>query len=193
MSDARYNLTHRYVLFSCEGAAEGVIIQRLYEDGLLVVDKDRVVFDAVYSDRPYTRTRKAADIASQYLGMDYSVNGAEGLLVARIVDSRSARFELPKRAGADAVVQSFFTRPEIEMLAVHKQGAFDLWQRQSRRNRSLKPSEFCKQELGLSKIKETKFLKEYWSNGAELAECIKRYASKARRENDELMLADLLA
>ena len=48
-------------------------------------------------------------------------------------------------------------------------------------------------KYNLTQIREAKFLKEYWSNGSEFVERIKRHASKVRCENDELMLADLLA
>ena len=192
IDDVRSMLEHRYVLFSCEGAAEGVVIQRLFDEGLLAVRRERVVLDSVYVDRPYTRTRKASDIARQYLMMNYAVDGAEGLLIARIVDSRAPRFELPRGVSEGAEVRSFYTRPEIEMLAIHREGAYDEWLRKSRRNRSLRPNEFCKQELGLSRIKETAFLKEYWSSGAVLVGAIREYASKCRRHEDELLLVDLL-
>ena len=181
IGDVRSMLERRYVLFSCEGAAEGVVIQKLFDEDLLAVRRERVVLDSVYVDRPYTRTRKASDIARQYLTMNYAVDGAEGLLIARIVDSRAPSFELPRGAREGAEVRSFFTRPEI-----------DEWLRKSRRNRSLRPNEFCKQELGLSRIKEAAFLKEYWSSGAVLVGAIREYASKCRRRENELLLADLL-
>lgn len=50
-------LKRRYVLFSCEGTAEGVVIQTLYDNDLMVVPRSRVVMDAVWDDRPYTRLR----------------------------------------------------------------------------------------------------------------------------------------
>ena len=57
--EARRLLTDRFVLFSCEGTAEGVVIQRLYDADLLVVPRRHVVKDSVISNRPYTRKRKA--------------------------------------------------------------------------------------------------------------------------------------
>lgn len=190
--DVRYLLEHRFVLFSCEGTAEGVVIQRLFDEGLLAVDRNRVVFDSLYLDRPYTRMRKATDIASHYLTVNYAVDGAEGILIARIVDSRASRFDLPRGARDGAEVRSFYTRPEIEMLAIHREGAYDEWQRRSRRERSLRPSEFCKQELGLSRIKEAAFLEEYWSDGNLLVKAILEHASKSQRKDGDLFLADLL-
>lgn len=191
-NDALHILTNRYVLFGCEGTAEGIIIQQLYDDDLMVVPRNRVVKDAVMVNRPYTRTRKAADIAERYFSMDYEVDGAEGLAVARIVDSRAARFEFPKRRQNGAVVLSFFTRPEIEMLIVHGENAYGAWLRESRRNRQLRPAEFCKSALGMGDVKETAFLREYWSDSDRLVDAIRSYAAKAKRSAGELLLVDLL-
>lgn len=191
-SDIERALSNRYVLFSVEGAAEGVIIERLVVDGSLIVPRSRIVPDANYYERPYTRTRKASEIADQYFGVNYAVNGSEGLLIARIVDSRAAKFTLPRNARNAAVVFSFFTRPEIEMLAIFREGAYEEWLRAKRRNRNLRPSEFCKGELGLEKIKETTFLKKYWARGDELTESIREYARSCHRDKGENILADLL-
>lgn len=185
-------LTQRFVLFSCEGTDEGVIIQRLYDDGRLVVPRDCVVMDNKIVNRPYTRLRKASQIADEYFGMSYESDDASGLTVARIVDSRSGGFELPRRSQNGTRVLSFYTRPEIEMLIIHAEAAFGDWQRASRRNRQLKPSEFCKQELGFSSIKETGFLRGYWSDGSKLVNAIRMYAEKARRGSGDLLLADLI-
>ena len=35
-------LTHRFVLFSVEGTAEGAVIQTLYDNDLLVVPRDQI-------------------------------------------------------------------------------------------------------------------------------------------------------
>lgn len=167
-SDAAHILANRFVLFSCEGAAEGVVVQQLYDNDLLVVPRSRVVKDAVLVNRPYTRKRKASEIADLYFSMNYEADGAEGLAVARIVDSRAAKFEFPKRQQNGTKVLSFFTRPEIEMLAIHKERAFDAWQRATRKDRQLRPAEFCKQALGISDIKETEFLRRYWADPDDL-------------------------
>lgn len=187
------NLTHRFVLFSCEGTAEGVVIQTLYNNDLLVVPRNHVVMDNTYFDRPYTRLRKAGKIADEYFGMSYESNDASGLTVARIVDSKSAKFEFPKRRQNGTEVLSFFTRPEIEMLVIQAERAYGEWQKASRKNRQLKPSEFCSSNLGLSNIKEAPFLRDYWSDASKLVDAIHRHAEKAQRGRGELLLVDLLA
>lgn len=191
-SEAAHILENRFVLFSCEGTAEGVVVQTLYDNDFLVVPRERVVKDIVMANRPYTRKRKASEIADLYFSMDYEADGADGLAVARIVDSRSGKFEFPKRRQNGTEVLSFITRPEIEMLVIHNEDAFPLWQRLSRKNRQLRPSDFCKQELGLSDIKEKDFLEGYWSNPCNLVASIRMYSEKTKRGSGELLLADLL-
>lgn len=185
-------LKRRYVLFSCEGTAEGVVIQTLYDSDLMVVPRSRVVVDAVWDDRPYTRARKASAIADQYFGVDYAVDGAEGLAIARIVDSRAPKFELPRRQQNGTEVVSFVTRPEIEMLLIHAEGAYKAWLSASKKNRQLKPSDFCKQQLGLSDVKEMGFLKEYWADSDKLVWAIREHVRCAKRQPGEYLLVDLL-
>lgn len=167
-NQAKDILSSRFVLFSCEGTAEGVVVQVLYDNDLLIVPRERVVKDALIVDRPYTRKRKASEIANDYFSMNYETAGAEGLAVARIVDSNAPKFEFPKRRQNGTKVLNFVTRPEIEMLVIHAEGAYRDWGNATRRDRQLRPNEFCKQRLGLDKIKEKDFLEEYWGNGEKL-------------------------
>lgn len=191
-SEVETLLKNRFVLFSCERTAEGVVIQVLYGNDLLVVPGERVVKDEALVKRPYTRTRSAAKIAEQYFSMDYGVDGAEGLTVARIIDSRSAKFEFPKRKQNGTKVLSFVTRPEIEMLVIHNEGAFSQWQSSSRKDRQLRPSDFCVRELHMADIKEKQFLERYWSDPGKLVTAIEKHARKTKRNPGELLLVDLL-
>ena len=184
-------LAGSFVLFSCEGAAEGVVIQTLFDADRLVVPRERVVVDPVQYT-PYTRLRKAGDIAARFFGTSYEGLGASGLMLARIVDSRAGKFVLPRRWHDSAVVESFFTRPEIEMLVIHAEGAYGQWLRASRRDRQLRPSEFCKGELRFPQVKESSFLKNYWQ-GDKLVAAIQAYDEHRRHVGDELSLGDLLA
>jgi hypothetical protein len=119
--DVRKLLRSRFVLFSCEGTAEGAVMQRLYDEDALVVPRERVVVDPMMFT-PYTRQRKADSIARTFFANSYEGYGASGLLIARIVDSRAGRFVLPRRWNKNVAVESFFTRPEIEMLVSRKRG-----------------------------------------------------------------------
>lgn len=74
-------LGSRFVLFSCEGAAEGVVMQRLYDEDVLAVPSERVVVDPMmfrrreivrYGSRwaktlRYAWTQSLSDTASAYL------------------------------------------------------------------------------------------------------------------------------
>lgn len=51
-NQAKDILSSRFVLFSCEGTAEGVVVQVLYDNDLLIVPRERVVKDALIVDRP---------------------------------------------------------------------------------------------------------------------------------------------
>lgn len=192
MGSVSEELLSRYVLFSCEGTAEGVVIERLAETGKLIVPDGRIVKDPI-TFKPYTRLRKAADIEKRFFGANYEVDGAEGLLVARIVDSRSAKFALSRMNRDAALVRSFVTAREIEMLIIHAEGAYDDWIRKVKSDHQLKPSDYCAQALGFRGRKSEAFLREYWDDADKLVGAIRSYASKrGKRKSDELMLVDLL-
>lgn len=192
MSSAAESLLSRYVLFSAEGASEGVVVERLHDSGRLIVPGDRVVKDPI-TFKPYTRLRKAGDIEDRFFAQNYAVEGAEGLLLARIVDSRNAKFSLSRANRDAALVMSFITAPEIEMLVIHAEGAYDDWRAKGRQDRQLKPSEYCIRHLGLKRVKSGDFLREYWEDADKLVSAIRAYASKlGKRKSEELTLADLL-
>lgn len=186
------DLLSRYVLFSCEGTAEGVVIKQLVDAKRLIVAENRIVKDPI-TFKPFTRLRKARDIEERFFGQNYAVEGAEGLLLARIVDSRSAKFSLSRVNQDAALVKSFITAPEIEMLVIHAEDAYEDWCRKNRQNRQLLPSGYCVQYLGLKEVKAEGFLQEYWSDADKLTSAIQAYSSKlGKRKTDELTLANLL-
>lgn len=78
------------------------------------------------------------------------------------------------------------------MLVIHAEGAFEAWLRASRRDRSLRPSEFCKGTLGFGRVKERVFLEKYW-DGHDLVRAIRCYDENRGRRRDELSLGDILA
>ncbi|MBR3235334.1 MAG: hypothetical protein IKG11_06935 [Atopobiaceae bacterium] len=185
------DLSSHFVLFSCEGAAEGVVVDKLVSENALKIAKDRIVQDPIYF-KPYTRLRKPEEIAQRFFGTSYTANGSSGLLLARIIDSRAPRFILPRRWVDSCVVENFYTRPEIEMLVIHAENAYEDWLRCSRKNRQLRPSEFCKGELKLHDIKSASYLAEYWTIES-LTKAIRAYDAHRQRASGELSLGDLLA
>lgn len=185
-------LKDHFVLFSVEGTAEAAIINSLIENDALIVPYDHLVSDYTDATRYYTRTRKAKDIVDRYFNVNYRSATANGLAIARIVDTSSGKFVLPKSLKDEAEVLSFYTKPEIEMLVIHREGAFREWERASRKDRSLRPNVFCKSTLGIKDVKEDRFLSDYWSDCGKLIHAIKVYSETAHRDRDELMLVDLL-
>ena len=85
--EARALLGRKFVLFTVEGTAEAAIVESLINHDALVVPFGRLVSDHDDPDRYYTRTRKARDIADRYFNANYHYGGAEGLLIARVVDT----------------------------------------------------------------------------------------------------------
>lgn len=182
-------LASRYVLFSCEGTAEGVIIEKLVGEDRLTVPRNHVVKDP-RTFRWHTRLRKSADIAARFLQQNYSSSECDGLLLARIVDSRTARFSLPRHYREMVLVESFIAAPEIEMLVIHNEARFEDW---SKRSSKMKPSDYCKQVLGYKEVKQEGFLREYWSDVDKLERSIREYESRhKKRTAQEHSLADLL-
>ena len=191
-TDIRTELQNHYVLFCVEGTAEGVVINKLVDAGFLLVPTSHIVKDRM-TFKPFTRTRKAKDIAEHYLDENYQLEASSKLLIARIIDSDTPKFILPHAYKETAIVRNFITAPEIEMLVIYKENATDLWLKQSRKNKQLKPCEFCKQKLGMKDIKSAVFLNEYWSDAEELANTIRQYAQKhSKQGRNNFTLADLL-
>lgn len=80
-TDIRTELQNHYVLFSVEGTAEGVVINKLVDAGFLLVPTSHIVKDRM-TFKPFTRTRKAKDIAEHYLDENYQLEASSKLLIA---------------------------------------------------------------------------------------------------------------
>ena len=79
------------------------------------------------------------------------------------------------------------TAPEIEMLIIHAEGAYDQFKRSGK-----KPSEFCKSNLHMHDVKSYDFVEEYFSNPQTLVKAIKEYRRTANIPRGEYGLYDLL-
>ena len=66
----------------------------------------------------------------------------------RILDSRREEFRLSKAYEQKIDVVNAITAPEIEMLIIHAEGAYDQFKRSGK-----KPSEFCKTNLRMHDVK----------------------------------------
>lgn len=174
MPDIKSQIENSYVLVACEGGAEDTIVRMLLRHNRLSFEEGDVI--------DVTRLRKAQDIERQYLGFEYG----RPVSLLRIVDSVRARFQLGALYRTACSVYRVCTRPEIEVLNVLNEGCYEDWVR-----KRMKPSDYCKQHLGMSEVKRPEFLETYWSVD-DLETCILEYARLHRAEPGEYTLADLL-
>ncbi|MGN0037556.1 MAG: hypothetical protein ACI36Y_00265 [Coriobacteriales bacterium] len=129
-----------------------------------------------------TRLRKAADIQAEYLNYDYDWP----VCIVRVLDSRKERFKLGNLYAGRFPVASYVTHPEMEMLAIIREGAWGRWH-----GSHTKPSDFCKQQLGMREIKRADFLMGYWSADS-LTAAAREYRRLSKVPKGELCLADLI-
>ena len=174
MSSIAFELAGYHSIISCEGTAEQIAIETLLSEDALVFPESNVV--------SVTRTRKATDIQTEFLNYDYDWP----VCIVRILDSRKERFKLGNLYAERFPVLSYITHPEMEVLAIIREGAWNQWH-----NSHKKPSDFCKQELGMREIKRASFLKEYWDANS-LTAAAYEYRRLSKIPNGELCLADLI-
>lgn len=174
MSSSSVNLSSIHPVISCEGAAEEIIVNKLASSDKFVFPADNII--------DITRKRKATDIQNDYLGYDYDWP----VCVVRVLDSRRERFQLGSLYCNRYQVFNIYTHPEIEMLCVIRENAWQQWQKSRKR-----PSDYCKQDLGLPKIKQRQFLELYW-DAASITDAAREYKRLSNIDKNELCLADII-
>lgn len=162
------------VLVSCEGGAEDAIIRLLLDEGKLCFDSSRLI--------DITRLRKASDIERQYLGFEYD----EPVVLLYVTDSLRSQFKLGALYRGVCSVRRICTRPEIEILVIINEGAYDEFKKSN-----MKPSAFCKQKLGMRAVKRPEEVRRYWTPTS-LQWAAEQYARLHRFEKGEFSLADIL-
>lgn len=167
----------RYKACICEGAAESAIIDILVDNDLLIFSRREMLDESVI------RCRNAKRFEERYLrkGFDNQIS------VVRILDSRREEFRLSKAYAHKIDVVNVITAPEIEMLIIHNEGAYEQFKRSGK-----KPSDFCKIDLRMHDVKSYDFVKEYFSDPDTLVRAIKEYRRTANIPNGEYTLLDLL-
>lgn len=174
MSSLSEQLAGYHPVISCEGAAEEVIIKKLLDENRLVFPESEVI--------GVTRKRKASDIQEEFLGFEYDWP----VCIIRVHDSCKEQFRLGNLYVSRFPVWSFTTHPEMEILVVLRENKWEKWRKSKK-----KPSDFCKQYLGMKRIKSTSFLTDYW-NADSIAEAALEYRRKSKISSRELCLADLI-
>lgn len=119
----------KYIACICEGSAEEAIMDILLDHDLLIFSREDLLEERVL------RSRSAKKFEERYLRKGFSAP----ISVVRVLDSRRENFTLSKAYAHKVDVINVITAPEIEMLIIHKEKAYDKFKRTQK-----KPSEFCK-------------------------------------------------
>ena len=135
----------KYKACICEGAAESAIIDILVDNGLLIFSRSEMIDESVI------RCRSAKRFEERYLRKRFD----NQISVVRILDSRREEFRLSKEYVHKIDGINVITAPEIEMLIILNEGAYERFKRSGK-----KPSDFCKIELRMHDIKSYDFVKE---------------------------------
>ena len=84
-------------------------------------------------------------------------------------------------------VINIVTAPEIEMLIIHSEGAYEKYKRSGK-----KPSDYCNMDLKMHDVKSYDFVQEYFADVTKLVDAIKRYRKTANIPKGEYTLLDLM-
>lgn len=161
----------------CEGSAEQAIMDILLNHDVLKFQKDKLL------DEKIIRARSGAEFEKNYLRKHFKSN----ITVYRILDSRKENFKLGTLYKDKVDVINVITAPEIEMLIIHNENKYDAFKKSRK-----KPSDYCKQDLKIKKVKSYKFIEQYFSDVDVLMEAIQIHKKKAATVKGEVRLADLL-
>lgn len=162
----------------CEGGAETAIMDILLDHDLLIFKREQLIDENVL---PRTSVK---EFERRYLRMAYD----NKIVILRVIDSRGEEFRLSKPYRCQVEIINVITAPEIEMLIIASQNKYDAYCRSGIK----KPSDYCKNILGLKRVKSPGFIKEYFENPDFLVESIREYHRLHRQKNSEASLFDLL-
>lgn len=167
----------RYKACICEGGAERAIIDILLDNDLLIFSRSEILEEEII------RCRNAKEFEEKYLRKEFQ----DQISVIRILDSRRENFCLSKSYQHKVSVINIITAPEIEMLIIHAENKYQQFKRSGK-----KPSEFCKEDLKMKRVKSYDFVKNYFQDSSKLIDAIYKYRQKAKVPNKEFTLKDLL-
>lgn len=167
----------KYKACICEGAAESAIIDILVDHDRLIFTRDEMLDECVI------RCRSARTFEERYLRKGF--NGS--ISIIRILDSRREAFRLGKAYENKISVINVVTAPEIEMLIIHHEGAYDHFKHSGK-----KPSDFCKTDLRMPNVKSYEFVSAYFHDPDQLVAAIREYRRNANIPKGEYTLEDLL-
>lgn len=162
----------------CEGGAEIAIMDILLDNDLLIFKREQLIDESVL---PRTSVKV---FERQYLRREFD----QKIIILRIIYSRREKFNLSKAYSCQVDVIDVITAPEIEILIISSQKKYDEYCRSGVK----KPSDYCKNVLGIKNVKSPKFVKEYFSDPDFLIDSIKEYHRVHKQKNTEASLYDLI-
>lgn len=170
----------KYIIISCEGAAELEIMNLLLKNARLLFSQEQII--------AVTNYRKAEDIQENYLMRDYDGD----VLLLRIIDSRNEKFHFKKPYDEKCKVVNINTVPEIEMLVIIYYGKYDEYSNKYKTRNKKKPSDYCKQDLGIKDVKKQGYITNLFNDDVDrLIQVLREYARVTKRR-DMLFISDML-
>lgn len=170
-------LPDTHAIIMCEGTAEDVILQKLLAKGRFILPERSIL--------GITKRISAKRVQGRFLDLDYPFP----VCIIRLIDSRKERFELGNLYKGRFRVYNVLTCPEIEMLAIIREGRYADFT--TKNKQKLRPSDYCRQVLGMRHIKERSFLESYW-DVASIVSAANDYRSLKQLGGDERCLADVI-
>ena len=167
----------KYKACICEGSAENAIIDILVDEHLLIFEREEML------DGEAIRIRDARKFESRYLRKGFD----DKISIIRILDSRREQFSLSKAYQHKVDVINVITAPEIEMLIILAEDKYKDFKKSGK-----KPSDFCKQDLGMKNVKSYDYVREYFGDTKMLLIAIKKYTEISKIQKGEYTLLDLL-
>lgn len=179
-------LKGKYVICSCEGAAEEAIMDLLIDNGLLCFCREDLISGVC------TRIRTGEHLARQFLGTEME----REIAILRILDREKEQIKLPKayKMRGDVSIFDIVTKPEIEILHIIDANLYDDFK--APRNKGVKASAYCKGHLEMrNNVRDPKskrfIVQRYADNPARLIEAIRRHRQIVQQKAYSLF--DLLA
>ena len=167
----------QYKACICEGSAENAIMDILLDNDLLIFTREEMLEEEVI------RCRDGKRFEEKYLRKGF----LEKISVIRILDSRRENFKLSKAYEHKVDVINVITAPEIEMLIIFNEDKYKEFKKSEK-----KPSDFCKEDLKMPRVKSYRFVKDYFSDPDILLAAIRKYQEISKIRKGEYTLLDLL-
>lgn len=172
----------KYIACICEGGAERAILDLLLDNDKLIFRREDLIEEEVL------RCRSGREFEERYLRKGFT----EKITIYRVLDSRREKFNLRKAYEHKVDVKNVITAPEIEKLIICNEGKYKEFEKQKRKNSSLKPSSYCKTNLNFKNVKSYDFVKEYFSDIKTLINALHEYRRISKIHRNEMSLWDLL-